>query len=753
MREFTVGSDSTDELRHVVQCFYKSWPDYGVPQSPDVFVDYLQLIDLYRHKSQDVQAPILLHCSAGIGRTGTFCAAHRLLEMFNDCGEMDLPGTVQALRNCRAKMVQNVSQYEFLHSALAVSLLRETTDQRRNSSPTRELLRPSRRVHWGDDMGDESPKATPVQIRRQSSSEVIIDEDRLSQPSSPTPRAPSALISEALSRSSQSLDTTDARSSDAPAAASASAASTPSSGASHMHMSPPPPYSVTDPSELSPLSSPAPTGSTEPEAEQHNLLGGSGSVPEQSESDQVHQHKMDLLAAMPEEGVQPAPVSEAAAAQVQPPVVPPAPPVVEPLSPPEPAAPDPKPKKVPPPVAPKTKKPPPPVMPKSNKPKPTSPASAFASTPTPSKPELAPASPPPSAVLSSRQEVVSAPSPAPIRHADVAAAAPSPVPTRSIGSIKKPTGVPGDTVKPRRTAGKLDLSMWEKPSTGTTPTTPSWKKPKTPTGPTNPLLAKPTAASAPAAAPSPSLPLKATPTPVSAPPKQAPPTIAKPVPSSQQQVDVLKKEQEERQQAERDKLAKQAKEKQDQDKATQEKEKRARLARERAARQEEERASRMAAERRERQKRAAEEERRRRELAKEQKLAAVKNIEGMVDVPEMNIEFSKPSQGSAAATGNASAAAQHKVSVRDAMQADIHYTEDEQKVLAGKDGSAAAVDTSDAGREALIASLMGVGDGVSIPQRAKLNTELTDEEKKVLEKMGTATGDESLLAGLENVYM
>ena len=225
MRDFTVGSERTDELRRVVQCYFKGWPDYGVPESPGVFVDFLRLVDDCHDKSQDPGSPLLVHCSAGIGRTGTFCAAHTALEMFADSGEMDVANTVRQLRRCRARMVQNVGQYEFLHKALAHALLQQA--EQGPPSPTKEL-RAARRVRWSDD--DESALNTPLITRRPLSDLQESEESVRQEPATPPP------LPAAPQASSEDRETT------------ATPAPQPTSEAvHHTHISPPPPYTEKDP--------------------------------------------------------------------------------------------------------------------------------------------------------------------------------------------------------------------------------------------------------------------------------------------------------------------------------------------------------------------------------------------------------------------------------------------------------------------------------------------------------------------------
>ncbi|TRY56812.1 hypothetical protein DNTS_004086 [Danionella cerebrum] len=68
----------TEESRKVFHFFYKSWPDYDVPKSASSLLDFCAQVNkkqesLLEMLSEGTQPPMVVHCSAGIGRTGTFC--------------------------------------------------------------------------------------------------------------------------------------------------------------------------------------------------------------------------------------------------------------------------------------------------------------------------------------------------------------------------------------------------------------------------------------------------------------------------------------------------------------------------------------------------------------------------------------------------------------------------------------------------------------------------------------------------------
>ncbi|XP_049651200.1 receptor-type tyrosine-protein phosphatase kappa-like isoform X6 [Accipiter gentilis] len=107
--------------RVVEQFHYMLWPDHGVPRNP---AQLLALVDVVNKRGLEVPTgPVLVHCSAGIGRTGTFIALDFLLKMGKAEGKVDVFHCVQRLREQRVSMVQTKEQYTFLYEVLLEGLL------------------------------------------------------------------------------------------------------------------------------------------------------------------------------------------------------------------------------------------------------------------------------------------------------------------------------------------------------------------------------------------------------------------------------------------------------------------------------------------------------------------------------------------------------------------------------------------------------------------------------------------------------
>jgi len=123
----------------VVQLQYIDWPDQFVPTSPDSLLDLCSRVDALSKAhcmKNGVSAPPIVHCSAGVGRTGTFIAVDTMLRRLWDAFSQPVDQTnlpvrveeirevVQRVRNERSKMVQTSEQYRFIYSAVLAGMKR-----------------------------------------------------------------------------------------------------------------------------------------------------------------------------------------------------------------------------------------------------------------------------------------------------------------------------------------------------------------------------------------------------------------------------------------------------------------------------------------------------------------------------------------------------------------------------------------------------------------------------------------------------
>uniref|UniRef100_A0AAY5KMC9 Protein-tyrosine-phosphatase n=1 Tax=Esox lucius TaxID=8010 RepID=A0AAY5KMC9_ESOLU len=92
---------------------YTSWPEHGVPESSATLIQFVRAVRANRHDN----TTIVVHCSAGVGRTGVYIALDHLIQHISDHDFVDIYGLVAELRSERMCMVQNLAQYMFLHQS------------------------------------------------------------------------------------------------------------------------------------------------------------------------------------------------------------------------------------------------------------------------------------------------------------------------------------------------------------------------------------------------------------------------------------------------------------------------------------------------------------------------------------------------------------------------------------------------------------------------------------------------------------
>uniref|UniRef100_A0AAQ4Q2P4 protein-tyrosine-phosphatase n=1 Tax=Gasterosteus aculeatus aculeatus TaxID=481459 RepID=A0AAQ4Q2P4_GASAC len=112
--------DRKEPLRYIWHYQYLSWPDHGVPNEPGGVLWFLEEVNRTQSSVPDT-GPIVVHCSAGIGRTGTIIVIDILIDVINrqglDC-DIDVPKTIQRVRQQRSGMVQTEAQYKFIYMAV-----------------------------------------------------------------------------------------------------------------------------------------------------------------------------------------------------------------------------------------------------------------------------------------------------------------------------------------------------------------------------------------------------------------------------------------------------------------------------------------------------------------------------------------------------------------------------------------------------------------------------------------------------------
>ncbi|BHF84555.1 hypothetical protein SprV_0902770600 [Sparganum proliferum] len=119
------GVDGQCSPRQVDHFLFLGWPDYDVPSSAVGFLTFLDVINQHvarHHSNSDSIPPLIVHCSAGIGRTGTFTSIDIALEQAREERVVDIRGIVSRMRCQRACTVQTSKQYAFIHQAVYTRL-------------------------------------------------------------------------------------------------------------------------------------------------------------------------------------------------------------------------------------------------------------------------------------------------------------------------------------------------------------------------------------------------------------------------------------------------------------------------------------------------------------------------------------------------------------------------------------------------------------------------------------------------------
>ncbi|XP_072233557.1 receptor-type tyrosine-protein phosphatase O isoform X2 [Leuresthes tenuis] len=115
IRKFRLGY--ADETQDVFHLNYTSWPDHGVP-TVNAIESILQFVHIVRQQANRTKDPVIVHCSAGVGRTGTFIALDRLMQHIREHEFIDILGMVSEMRSHRVSMVQTEEQYVFIHQCV-----------------------------------------------------------------------------------------------------------------------------------------------------------------------------------------------------------------------------------------------------------------------------------------------------------------------------------------------------------------------------------------------------------------------------------------------------------------------------------------------------------------------------------------------------------------------------------------------------------------------------------------------------------
>ncbi|XP_007551760.1 protein tyrosine phosphatase receptor type Db isoform X16 [Poecilia formosa] len=115
MRTFALYKTGSNEKREVRHFQFTAWPDHGVPEHPTPFLAFLRRVKACNPPDA---GPMIVHCSAGVGRTGCFIVIDGMTERIKHEKTVDIYGHVTLMRSQRNYMVQTEDQYIFIHDAL-----------------------------------------------------------------------------------------------------------------------------------------------------------------------------------------------------------------------------------------------------------------------------------------------------------------------------------------------------------------------------------------------------------------------------------------------------------------------------------------------------------------------------------------------------------------------------------------------------------------------------------------------------------
>ena len=123
IRDITITKDKIS--KKVTQIQYKGWPDHGIPRIEEAYDSFIYMIDFIIKNNNN--CPVVTHCSAGVGRTGTFLSIYNLAieidRKKNDkIIEFSIFNVVRKLKEMRMYLVQNDLQYFFVYQFIQIYL-------------------------------------------------------------------------------------------------------------------------------------------------------------------------------------------------------------------------------------------------------------------------------------------------------------------------------------------------------------------------------------------------------------------------------------------------------------------------------------------------------------------------------------------------------------------------------------------------------------------------------------------------------
>ncbi|KAL1236524.1 Tyrosine-protein phosphatase [Trichinella spiralis] len=114
-REFSVVNTESNEERSVTHMQYSAWPDHGVPDDSKELIDFVVEV---RQTRTGMVEPVIVHCSAGIGRTGVLILLETSMCLIEASEPIYPLEIVRNMRDQRAMLIQTAGQYKFACDAI-----------------------------------------------------------------------------------------------------------------------------------------------------------------------------------------------------------------------------------------------------------------------------------------------------------------------------------------------------------------------------------------------------------------------------------------------------------------------------------------------------------------------------------------------------------------------------------------------------------------------------------------------------------
>ncbi|XP_058837842.1 tyrosine-protein phosphatase non-receptor type 61F isoform X2 [Topomyia yanbarensis] len=161
-RTFRLTDMESSKSREVVQFHYTTWPDFGIPSSPVAFLQFLKDVRDSGALDKDVGPPII-HCSAGIGRSGTFCLVDCCLVLIDKEGEdkVSVQNVLLELRQYRMGLIQTVDQLYFSYQAIIEGMKRMNNSSFEDFEELSVVVASSQPTSDQDTENDDTPPPLP----------------------------------------------------------------------------------------------------------------------------------------------------------------------------------------------------------------------------------------------------------------------------------------------------------------------------------------------------------------------------------------------------------------------------------------------------------------------------------------------------------------------------------------------------------------------------------------------------------------